>query len=72
MSSNSMVWSDEEAKYLRALLTFDPNKNEEAKRKSIVKEEKQPVGEFRILVVGAKGCGKTSIVTKVLKLSRPR
>lgn len=69
-----MVWSEEETKYLKALLTFDPSRNEEAqkknKKKTTAVEEKQPVGEFRILVVGAKGCGKTSIVTKVLESPR--
>lgn len=30
-------------------------------------EKKKPVGEFRILVIGAKGVGKTSILTKVRK-----
>ena len=70
----SIIFSDEEARYVKVLLrwqdsTFD---HEKAKRelKGLLEakaeaQRKQPVGELRILVAGAKGTGKTSILTKV-------
>lgn len=66
----SMIFSDDEAKYLRAVLKWQ-EKNPEDSRASWMlgmrTTEKKPVGEFRILVIGAKGVGKTSILKKVRK-----
>lgn len=78
----SYVFSDEEAQYLRRVLTWQDTANprrEEARRRAalynrqIAAEEKRekPVGEFRILVVGAKGTGKTAILTRVCHPSTP-
>jgi hypothetical protein len=69
-ATDSMVWSEEEEKYLKALLSFNSatNGTKPAEPKGAArKKEKQapPVGEFKILIVGAKGCGKTSILEKV-------
>jgi GTPase SAR1 family protein len=72
MNTNSIVWSEEETRYLKALLTFNPGTEEEAKRKKVVEEQQQPVGEFRVLFIGAKGCGKTSILTKVNNIESAR
>lgn len=68
-----MIFSDEEASYLRAVLKWQ-EKPPEDKRASWMlglrmPEKKKPVGEFRILVIGAKGVGKTSILTKVRERS---
>ncbi|KAH8881542.1 P-loop containing nucleoside triphosphate hydrolase protein [Thozetella sp. PMI_491] len=61
----SFVWTDEEADYLKAVLRWQ-DAPEEAKRKLAVDAErrKKTAGEFRILVIGAKGTGKTSILTR--------
>jgi Cdc6-like AAA superfamily ATPase len=76
----SYVFSDEEAQYLKRVLSWQDSTNprrEAARRRAalanrqIEAEEKRekPRGEFRILVIGAKGTGKTAILTRV---SRPR
>lgn len=67
----SIVWSEEESNYLRALLAWEEpipdsvlnRRLGEARSKPA--ERKRPVDEFRVLVVGAKGTGKTSILTRV-------
>lgn len=68
-ASNSIVWSEEEARYLKALLSFDSVTNGTGPTKpKVAKEEEKrppPIAEFKILVVGAKGCGKTSILEQV-------
>lgn len=72
----SYVFSDEEAQYLKRVLSWQDSNNprrEEARRRAalanrqIEAEERRekPVGEFRILVIGAKGTGKTAILTRV-------
>ncbi|RYP33163.1 hypothetical protein DL767_004867 [Monosporascus sp. MG133] len=48
----SIVWTEEEARYLRALLSWRPGKAEIEMQPA--PEIKTPVGEFRILIVGAK------------------
>ncbi|OIW23689.1 P-loop containing nucleoside triphosphate hydrolase protein [Coniochaeta ligniaria NRRL 30616] len=71
----SYVFSDEEAQYLKRVLSWQDSSNprrEEARRRAalanrqIEAEERRekPVGEFRILVIGAKGTGKTAILTR--------
>ena len=58
-----MVWTDEEAQYLRALLAWRPSKADGEKYAAM--DTRKPAGEFRFLVIGARGCGKTSILTRV-------
>jgi hypothetical protein len=73
----SIVWSEEEASYLKAMLAWDEpipdsilnRRLGEASRKPPV-ERKRAVDEFRVLVVGARGTGKTSILTRVCLLDR--
>lgn len=69
-----MIFSDEEAKYLRAVLKWQErplDDNRASWMLGLRVPERRPVGEFRILVIGAKGVGKTSILKKVRKrLSR--
>lgn len=65
----SMIFSDEEARYLRAVLRWQekPPENNSANwmMNGVRLPERKPVGEFRILVIGAQGVGKTSILTRV-------
>lgn len=67
----SVIFTDEEARYIKAMLGWqDPILLDNERRRSKLNGEadartKQPVGEFRILVAGAKGVGKTSILTRV-------
>ena len=63
----SFVWSDEEASFLKAVLRWQDREAEATRRKAAIEAErrKKTVGEFRILVVGAKGSGKTSLLTRV-------
>jgi hypothetical protein len=71
----SIVWTDEETDYLNAVMTWGSNPNDADRRRRRVRRDagvkqqlanpKPPVGEFRILVIGAKGTGKTSILTRV-------
>lgn len=64
----SMIFSDEEVKYLRAVLKWQekpPDDNRASWMLGLRMPEKKPVGEFRVLVIGAKGVGKTSILKKV-------
>ncbi|KAK0613481.1 P-loop containing nucleoside triphosphate hydrolase protein [Immersiella caudata] len=72
---NSFVWTAEEAKYLKAVLRWQdapPNPEEErrlraaaAAEKEAERNKRQPAGEFRVLVIGARGVGKTSILTRL-------
>jgi phage terminase large subunit-like protein len=72
---NSVVWTPEEAKYLKAIFrwqettpTLDDEKRrrqaEEAERRR-QQEQQKPAGEFRVLVIGGRGTGKTAILTRV-------
>jgi len=70
---NSFVWTAEEAKYLKAVLQWQdapPNPEEERRMRVAAAEEaersrQQVAGDFRVLVIGARGTGKTSILTRV-------
>lgn len=70
---NSLVWTAEEAKYLKAIFNWQETtscddderrrcEQEEALRR---KQQQKPAGEIRILVVGGRGTGKTAILTRV-------
>ncbi|KAI1501503.1 P-loop containing nucleoside triphosphate hydrolase protein [Biscogniauxia marginata] len=69
----SMVWSEEEARYFRALLSWDPSKavDDSVKTPSLL-HKKPHAGEFRVLIIGAKGCGKTSLLTRFCQGTFPR
>lgn len=66
---SSMIFTDEEARYLRAVLKWQEKLPEDNVTSWMLNgmriPEKKPVGEFRILVIGAQGVGKTSILTTV-------
>ncbi|KAH6631031.1 hypothetical protein B0J18DRAFT_455135 [Chaetomium sp. MPI-SDFR-AT-0129] len=68
---NSLVWSAEEAKYLQAIFrwqeTTGPSEDERRRRHEEERrrlEEQKPAGEFRVLVIGGKGTGKTAVLTR--------
>ncbi|KAL2264767.1 hypothetical protein VTJ83DRAFT_7277 [Remersonia thermophila] len=72
---NSLVFSPEEAKYLKAIFRWtdsNPSSDVEAERRRQQKKEEErrnqphqtPAGELRILVLGAKGTGKTALLTR--------
>jgi hypothetical protein len=69
----SIIFTDDEARYIKAMLSWDAPSSDNEKNndlKSALEAEvearrRQPVGEFRILVAGAKGVGKTAILTRV-------
>ncbi|KAI1491781.1 P-loop containing nucleoside triphosphate hydrolase protein [Biscogniauxia mediterranea] len=70
---SSVAWSEEETRYFRALLSWDPSKAiDDSVRTPHPLYEKPPAGEFRILIVGAKGCGKTSLLTRFRHGTFPR
>ncbi|KAI0387100.1 P-loop containing nucleoside triphosphate hydrolase protein [Hypomontagnella monticulosa] len=61
--TESMIWTDEEIRYLKALLSWRPSEDgDDVDEKSCLAE--RPAGQFMFLVLGAKGCGKTSILEK--------
>jgi GTPase SAR1 family protein len=71
---NSLVWSPEEAKYLKAIFHWqetEPALEEERRRQQAEEDERKreqeqkPAGEFRVLVIGGQGTGKTAILTRV-------
>lgn len=73
---NSFVWTAEEAKYLKAVLRWQDSASaseKDERRKAAAaavadeaeRRRQQPsAGEFRVLVIGARGSGKTSILTR--------
>lgn len=68
---NSMIFSDEEARFLRLVLNLaerplDDNKTSWMGNGLHTAEKMAKVsGEFRVLVIGGRGVGKTSLLTKV-------
>jgi len=63
----SMHWTDEEAKLMKAIFSWE---DAEAERRRPPKPD--TVGELRILVLGAKGTGKTSVLKRVSTLPPER
>ncbi|KAI3322447.1 P-loop containing nucleoside triphosphate hydrolase protein [Xylariaceae sp. AK1471] len=62
----SMILSEDETRYFRALLAWEPTHAEDAAKMKPV-PERPLAGEFRILILGSKGCGKTAILTRFCK-----
>ncbi|KAL1835564.1 hypothetical protein VTJ49DRAFT_6454 [Mycothermus thermophilus] len=71
---NSLVFSPEETKYLKAIFRWTEShlpSDDEAEQRRRDEEEKRkhqlqqkPAGELHILVIGAKGAGKTALLTR--------
>ncbi|KAL2196459.1 hypothetical protein P885DRAFT_61056 [Corynascus similis CBS 632.67] len=68
---NSIVWSVEEAKYLKAIFRWQEisSSDEESQKAAKAAErqrqrEQKPAGEFRVLVLGGRGTGKTALLTR--------
>ncbi|KAI8953474.1 P-loop containing nucleoside triphosphate hydrolase protein [Xylaria longipes] len=64
--TESMILSDEEKRYYRALLAWEPS-DAEAHTKQKVAPERPVAGQFRVLILGSKGCGKTAVLTRFCK-----
>lgn len=61
-----MIFSDEEARFLRLLLRMADRPIDDRSSWLRMPDRKPKLaGTFRILVLGAKGVGKTSLLTKV-------
>ncbi|TLD13580.1 uncharacterized protein PgNI_03343 [Pyricularia grisea] len=75
----SMQWTDEEANYLKAIFTWQEIHGDDRisdrtsrlsqfeaqnRRSTNVKSEGKTESDFRVLIVGTKGCGKTSVLTR--------
>ncbi|KAI0545284.1 P-loop containing nucleoside triphosphate hydrolase protein [Xylaria curta] len=59
-----MILSDEEKRYYRALLAWKPS-DAEKDTKQEAAPERLVAGQFRVLILGSKGCGKTALLTRV-------
>jgi phage terminase large subunit-like protein len=74
---NSLVWTADEAKYLKAIFRWqesnasleDEKRRREAEDAARREREQKPAGEFRVLVIGGRGTGKTALLTRVSTLS---
>ncbi|KAI1167777.1 P-loop containing nucleoside triphosphate hydrolase protein [Nemania serpens] len=62
----SMILSEEEVQYFRAILAWRPGDEEGLVKKRAV-PERPLAGYFRVLILGSKGCGKTAILTRFCK-----
>ncbi|KAI1758578.1 P-loop containing nucleoside triphosphate hydrolase protein [Hypoxylon sp. FL1150] len=63
---DSMIFTEEEIRYYQALLSWEPrdeDDEDDLREKSLPLEI--PAGQFMFLVLGSKGCGKTSILERV-------
>ncbi|KAI1738902.1 P-loop containing nucleoside triphosphate hydrolase protein [Xylaria scruposa] len=61
-----MVLSDEEKRYYRALLAWKPSDAEKYTKQEAA-PERLVAGQFRVLILGSKGCGKTALLTRFCK-----
>lgn len=68
---NSLIFSEEEARFLRLVLKLAEKPVDDNRASWMInglhvpEKMNQPYGEFRILVIGGQGVGKTSLLTKV-------
>lgn len=68
---SSMIFSDDEARFLRLVLRLaekPPDDNKASwmtKGLRMTEKKAKSAGEFRVLVIGDRGVGKTSLLTKV-------
>ncbi|KAI8633746.1 P-loop containing nucleoside triphosphate hydrolase protein [Xylariaceae sp. FL1651] len=62
---SSMILSEEESRYFRAILSWEPSQAEIGANRKPSLPERPLAGEFRIMILGSKGCGKTAILTSL-------
>lgn len=68
-----MILTKEETRYFLALLSWEPSDEDEEDKdadadEDIQEKSRNPIviaGQFMFLVLGGKGCGKTSILERV-------
>ncbi|KAI0100163.1 P-loop containing nucleoside triphosphate hydrolase protein [Nemania sp. FL0031] len=65
-TKGSMILSEEEKRYFRALLAWQPSDADGVTKKRPA-PERPLAGHFRVLILGPKGCGKTAILTRLCK-----
>ncbi|KAI1133379.1 P-loop containing nucleoside triphosphate hydrolase protein [Nemania abortiva] len=65
-TKGSMILSEEEKRYFRALLAWQPSDADGVTKKRAL-PERPLAGHFRVLILGPKGCGKTAILTRLCK-----
>ncbi|KAK4131347.1 hypothetical protein BT67DRAFT_353453, partial [Trichocladium antarcticum] len=71
--ANSIVWTAEEAKYLKAIFRWQGSADdgtrarlaEDASTKRRKEQQGKPAGELRVLVIGARATGKTAILARL-------
>lgn len=63
----SMVWTSDEARYLKAIFTWQDRFDDEQDGGNRVQTAaaRACIGDFRVLLIGAKGVGKTALLTRV-------
>lgn len=69
---NSIIFSDDEARFLRLVLKLAERPHDDKRASWMpfglhVPEKAKAAGEFRFLVIGGQGVGKTSLLTKARK-----
>lgn len=73
-----MVFSDDEARFLRLVLRLADRPSDDNRASWMLngfhmsEKKAEPVGEFRVLVIGDRGVGKTSLLTKARTTSWSR
>ncbi|KAL1899886.1 hypothetical protein Sste5346_002752 [Sporothrix stenoceras] len=62
----SMVWTSDEARYLKAIFTWQDRFDDEQDGGNRVQTAaaRACIGDFRVLLIGAKGVGKTALLTR--------
>lgn len=63
----SMVWTSDEARYLKAIFSWQDRFDDEQDGGNRVQTAaaRSCIGDFRVLLIGAKGVGKTALLTRV-------
>ncbi|KAI1438410.1 P-loop containing nucleoside triphosphate hydrolase protein [Xylaria sp. CBS 124048] len=61
--AESVIFTEEERRYFRALLAWEPSHVDLARKRST--PERPVAGRFRVLMLGSQGCGKTAILTRL-------